>query len=115
MWAAISQILPMILQMFGKKEETPSTVTPPATTPPATTPTTTPATTPKSTGMGGMSGMGSMLGSLVGGMGNKQEPQASNIGGLSQNQFIPPSLMASRQMPSYGNIVQQMLAKQRGF
>jgi hypothetical protein len=30
------------------------------------------------------------------------------------NQFMPGGMMASRQMPSYGQMIQQMLSQQRG-
>jgi len=59
----------------------------------------------------------------VAGMMNKggSSTDTGTIGGQQQapiqpqNQFIPPTMMASRQMPSYGNMINTMLQKQRGF
>jgi len=56
---------------------------------------------------------------MMGG-GGGQAQQANTIGGQAQpqqpmNQFIPPQLMQSRQMPSYGSMINQMLQQQRRF
>ena len=112
MWETIMQFLPMVLNMMnqggtadvagmGKVKTAPPDYY-------------------KTQGEGG--GFGNILGKLGGLFGgtssNASNPTTNTIGGQSpmggQNQFIPPTMMASRQMPSYENIVQQMLAKQRG-
>ncbi len=88
MWALISKLLPMILQGMGG-----------------------------SSGASGSSGggIGSMLGGMVGGgQQQSQTPQApSMLGG--QSSVMPSPMMQSRQMPSYGNMVNQMLQRQRGY
>jgi len=70
-------------------------------------------------GLGGGEGIGSLLGqaagSLLGGGSSTDTSGQQQAPIQPQNQFIPPTMMASRQMPSYGNMINTMLQKQRGF
>jgi hypothetical protein len=52
-----------------------------------------------------MSGLGGGGGQQGAGQAQQQQPM---------NQFMPGGMMASRQMPSYGQMIQQMLSQQRG-
>lgn len=51
------------------------------------------------------------------GMGGQQQEEQGRGGGIinQQQPFIPAQLQPFRQMPSYGNIISEMLARQRGF
>jgi len=55
-----------------------------------------------------------VLGGLGGGGGDSTGGQAPQQQMPQQMSQIPQQMMASRQMPSYGNIIAQMLAQQRG-
>lgn len=56
-----------------------------------------------------------VLPAVLGGLGGGNA-QAGATGQMQQpqNQFMPSGMMQSRQMPSYGALIQQMLAKYRG-
>ena len=53
-----------------------------------------------------LSGLGGGGGQQGAGQAQQQQQQPS--------QFMPGGMMASRQMPSYGSMIQQMLSQQRG-
>ena len=53
-------------------------------------------------------------GSLLGGLGGQGGQSAGQQPQQPMNQFMPGGMMASRQMPSYSQIIQQMLSQQRG-
>lgn len=69
-------------------------------------------------GAGNVASAAGSIGSIFGGGGSSG---GQSVGGqtqptiMPQNMTMPSQMMASRQMPSYGSIIQQMLAKQRGF
>ena len=50
-----------------------------------------------------------------GGGSTTQQQQPAQQQSNPQNQFIPPQLMPSRAIPSYGEMINSMLQKQRGF
>jgi len=53
-----------------------------------------------------------LVSNLLGGGGQQGAGQAQQQ--QPMNQFMPGGMMASRQMPSYGQMIQQMLSQQRG-
>ena len=52
-----------------------------------------------------------LMSNLLGGGGQQGAGQAQQ---QQPSQFMPGGMMASRQMPSYGQMIQQMLSQQRG-
>ena len=53
-----------------------------------------------------------LMSNMLGGGGGQQG--AGQAQQQQPSQFMPGGMMASRQMPSYGTMIQQMLSQQRG-
>jgi hypothetical protein len=108
MWQMLAQLLPAVIGMMNKGTTTTTNYGGGATG----------SSTPYNPNGGFLSGMGNILGKFGGLSGGGSANSTPTSGGQTMqppaNQFIPPQMMQSRQMPSYGGIIEQMLSKYRG-